>query len=307
MTGRTDTERILDLFLAPEPERLADRVVDAALSDIAVTPQRTALRLPWRFPGFVGTSRAATFAAVALVAVIGAVGVGALLGRVVSTGGYPTPSPSASEAPTPSPVPTRAVRLNLIDGDGPLAPGTYVFPLFPTDLGFDIPDGERPGWRVDDPIATYASLSWAEPGAFGYAISFFIVEAIHSDPCNEFGGVEAVPGRSVDALIATLERQGAFRVSAPVEIVVGAFQGKEIVLTGREGEGTCDEMWAWAGAHKISLAPGEERVLRVIDADGVAVVIETWFPDEPIPAAAAGMDQILDSLRMEFIAPRASS
>ena len=49
MNGTVDTERILDAFLAPEADRLPDRVIDAALADIARTPQRRALRVPWRF------------------------------------------------------------------------------------------------------------------------------------------------------------------------------------------------------------------------------------------------------------------
>ena len=33
MTGRNDPERILDAYLAPEHDRLADRVVDAAFAE----------------------------------------------------------------------------------------------------------------------------------------------------------------------------------------------------------------------------------------------------------------------------------
>jgi hypothetical protein len=36
MSGRADTERILDAFLAPDTDRLPDRVIDAALDEIAL-------------------------------------------------------------------------------------------------------------------------------------------------------------------------------------------------------------------------------------------------------------------------------
>ena len=45
MKARSDTERILDAYLAPEADRLADRVIDAALADIVVPfNERTASR-----------------------------------------------------------------------------------------------------------------------------------------------------------------------------------------------------------------------------------------------------------------------
>jgi hypothetical protein len=40
MTGQIDAERILDAFLAPEADQLPDRVLDAALTEIARIPQR---------------------------------------------------------------------------------------------------------------------------------------------------------------------------------------------------------------------------------------------------------------------------
>ena len=75
MNGRSTTERILDVYLAPETDRLPDRVIDAALADISRTPQRRALRVPWRFPTMPALSRATGIAAVALVAVVGAGGI----------------------------------------------------------------------------------------------------------------------------------------------------------------------------------------------------------------------------------------
>lgn len=308
MTGRIDTERVLDLFLAPEPDRLADRVIDAAMSEVARTPQRSPLRRPWTLSPLRTRPRAMAFAAVLVVAVLGASIIDSLLGRSVSTGGDPTPSPSvpAGESPAPSPRPTGPIQLRRTDGTGILDPGTYVLALFPTDLGFDIPDGQPPGWRVDNSSATHASISWAEAGPIGYALSFFIVETVHSNPCNQRGGVEPVLGPTVDDLISSLSSQEQFQVSAPVEIVVGAFRGKEITMTGLDGEGTCREMWAWAGGHKISLDPGEERILWVLDADGVPVVIEKWETEAPNPAVEAELEQILASFRMAYIAPRPS-
>jgi hypothetical protein len=93
MNGRIDTERILDAFLAPEHDRLTDRVLEASLADIARTPQRRALRVPWRFSPMITTFRAA--AGIAAVAIV-AIGVIAFNLRPSGVGGGPTPIPTQS-------------------------------------------------------------------------------------------------------------------------------------------------------------------------------------------------------------------
>lgn len=103
MTGRSDTERFLDAFLAPEADELSDRVLEAALSDIARTPQRRALRVPWRFPKMPVMHRAAA-AALALVVLVGAAGV-----FYLNSGGFvggPNPTATPTPSPTPSASPT---------------------------------------------------------------------------------------------------------------------------------------------------------------------------------------------------------
>jgi hypothetical protein len=93
MTARTDTERILDAFLAPEADQLPDRVLDAAFDQIARSPQRHALRLPWRFRPMSNVLR------LAAAAVIGVVALGVLylnLPNRHDVGGQ-TPTPSTSE------------------------------------------------------------------------------------------------------------------------------------------------------------------------------------------------------------------
>jgi len=104
MTGRSRTERILDAYLAPEADRLPDLVIDAALDEIARTPQRRAIRVPWRFPTMPALSRATGIAAVALVAVVGA---GGLI--YLNSGGFLVGGPTASTSPmTPTVPPTAA-------------------------------------------------------------------------------------------------------------------------------------------------------------------------------------------------------
>ena len=105
MNRQIDAERILDAFLAPEADRLADRVIDAALADIARTPQRLAMRVPWRFPHMPALTRATGVAAVALVAIVGAGGLILVNSPRSGSGGGPQPSP-APQSPAPTPLPS---------------------------------------------------------------------------------------------------------------------------------------------------------------------------------------------------------
>lgn len=301
MTVRTDTERVLDLFLAPEPEQLADRVIDAALAEIATTPQRTALRVTWGIPGLRAGWRTAAFAALGLAAVLGAAGLGA---RIAQNPGFgdpatPTPSVAATAAPPASPAPTGPRRLRTA-GTKVLEPGTYVLDLFPVDLAFDIPAGAPPGWLVDASNSGYASVALRISEAHTYTFNLYTVSGVYTEPCVEGSAVKPLAGPSVDNLVATVSNQDFLQASEPVDVTVGDFAGKEFVLTGLEG---CDETWAWVGVRKISLMPGEERVLQVLDVGGVPIVLETWVPLEPMPAAGAELQRILDSFRIESLAP----
>ena len=110
MTSRIDVERILDAFLAPEADRLPDRVIDAALSDIARTPQRRVVfGAPRRIPTMNTFVKFAMAAAVVVVVAIGGL---ALLrpGGSSGTGGAPTAT--ASSTPSPSATPSRSAAAS---------------------------------------------------------------------------------------------------------------------------------------------------------------------------------------------------
>lgn len=134
MNGRVDTDRILDAFLAPDNDRVADRVIDAALASIARTPQRRALRVPWRFNPMNGTLR---LASAALVAVVAVGGVAYLLG---SGGPGATATPSPTLAPSPSPRPT-------IGPPATIAPPAFDVPFSSPTYGYE---ARMPAaWAID--------------------------------------------------------------------------------------------------------------------------------------------------------------
>ena len=163
MTGDTDAERMLDAFLAPEHDQLADRVLEAALADIARTPQRRALRVPWRFPKMAGLERATVVAAVVLVAVVGAGG------ALFFTSGGPaptrTPAPSPTPAPTPTPTPAPTPAASEV------APGITGWTTYTSEvygITFSYPDG----WTLESAATRQWEGAAHRDDFFTYSDSF---------------------------------------------------------------------------------------------------------------------------------------
>lgn len=178
MNGRIDAERILDAFLAPEADRLADRVIDAALADIARTPQRRALRVPWRFHLMPALSRTTAMAAAVLVAVVGA---GALLyltsNRPGGVGSQPTSAPTTAPTAAPTAAPTPAATPQpTFDPTDPSAWTMYTSAVYgltmayPSDWSVYAPATHK--WRPDEP---------APNDAWPYADVFSNPETVDGD------------------------------------------------------------------------------------------------------------------------------
>ncbi len=155
MNGHIDAERILDAYLAPQNDRLPDRVIAAALDDIARTPQRRAMRVPWRFPTMPALSRATGIAAVALVAVVGA---GSFMyltsSRPGDTGSRPIPTPAPTAAVTPDPTVAPTPRCSQV------APGicgwkTYTSAVYGYTISYPedwvVADRATQKWRPGEP------------------------------------------------------------------------------------------------------------------------------------------------------------
>jgi hypothetical protein len=161
MNARSDTERILDAFLAPEADRLPDRVIDAALDDIARTPQRRALRVPWRFRYMPSLSRVTAVAAVALVLAVGAGGL-VYLNSPGGPGGAPAPTPTPIQTPTPAPTATPAASEVApgIPGWTTYTSAVYGFTIaYPSD--WSLAAAAEHKWQPNEP-AVPDSWPWAD-------------------------------------------------------------------------------------------------------------------------------------------------
>ena len=75
-------------------------------------------------------------------------------------------------------------------------------------------------------------MLWYTPPNITYVIAFWNVDNVHVDPCNAAAGeLEPPIGPSVDDLVAALSNLPGLEATAPVDVTVGTFRGKEIELT----------------------------------------------------------------------------
>jgi len=134
MTDQPELDRLLVAYFAEGSNELADRVIDAALDQIAHTRQRRPLRVPRRSPTMTTPFRLATAAVIGVLAVAGAF---YLLQPSQPTVGGPGPTPSTSPAssqattttaPAPATTPAKkpAATAAVPSLTGPMGVGRQV-------------------------------------------------------------------------------------------------------------------------------------------------------------------------------------
>jgi hypothetical protein len=309
MKARSDTERILDAYLAPEADRLADRVIDAALADIARTPQRRALRVPWRFPLMPALSRATGVAVVALVAVVGAGTLVYLNSKPDGGASQGTPLPTATPTPAPTVAPTAAVILPLPEGT--LAAGTYRLRPFSSEtmtIDATVPDG---GWVGGPPSAIGGPVGESN-GPNGLAVVFFNARTINSDPCHwDKDGSRSAPqegdievGPTVDDLAEALAN-ASYESTAPVGATLGGYSGKRLELQLVPDPSGCDtyngegnQYFVFGGRDGSQYAQGGANTWQVtiVDVEGTRLIAVLMAYEETSAADLSAAQGILESV-----------
>ena len=133
MSTTSDFDRLARAWLDEGPTHLSDWTLDAALSEVHLTRQRRALRVPWRFPNMPALTRATGIAAVALVAVVGA-------GGLIYVNSKGPGGAGGTQAPTVTPAPA------------PTTPGITGFTSY-TSAAYGITFGYPDGWRLGEAAA----------------------------------------------------------------------------------------------------------------------------------------------------------
>ena len=220
----------------------------------------------------------------------------------------PTASLASAEPSVGSSPSVRPLRNPDVDPGVPeiLEPGAYVLDRFPVDLAFDIPDGEPPGWHAGQATENTAIVLWYTPPDITYLFAFWNVDNVYVDPCDAAAGeLEPPIGPSVDDLVAALSSLPGIQATAPVDVTVGAFRGKEIELTTLDF-GNCPNVTVFSPGDAtdpglVNPLDGETFRVQILDVDGVRIVLYTAEPAERDAAAESERQQILNSIRIEAL------
>ena len=289
----TDNEfdRTARAWLADSPDRISDRALQAALDEIHATRQRRAWWPARRQSRMFTMFRIAAVAGAILLAIVGF--------GLLSSGGRPGPSPT----PTASPM---ALTMDVL---GPLQPGTYVTAdPFLARVTFTVP----PGWEgiMGGPYLVDLGKA-AEPGA----VSFQVFDTVYADPCDfSKGPLNPLPGPSVDDLATVLAGLPGLDVTAPTDITIDGYRGKQLTLTAPSDMTGCTLSpegnlltWELPLGNRIGMTPGEVDRVWILDVDGQRLVIVA--PDKPgalDDASKAEVQAVLDSIRITPAPPTAS-
>ena len=278
MSKNENFDRIAGAWMAEGPDQLADRVLDAALTEVHLTRQRRGSFAPRRF--FHMSTYSRTAAAAGLIVLV--VGGGLLLLRPNSSGvggPYITASPSPI-APSPSLIPTAAATT------GPIA---FVSKNFAVPLSLTIMDGwsfavdaaeqvELLHGDTDSDLAIMAMASVTVPGATA------------ADPYVPFPA-------DITAWLAT---RPEFLTFAPREVTVGGRKGTLVevdFVAAPSAKYTIIDYgsggWTYGGA---ATAGQHGRFIVLPGPGNTGVVIFMESPKVGFEATAASLDRVLATL-----------
>jgi len=288
---RTDRDltRTVRSWLEEGVTALPDRVLDDVLDQLPATRQRRA-KWWWPAPRLFGMNKAVTLgiaaAAVVIVAMLGI--------RFLAV-----PGPSVG-GPAQEPTPTPAVNpMALVDAPGgELAAGTYIVDdPFPVRITFDVP----PGWFAEAQGQVELGVA-SDPGR---GISLLIVDNVVVDPCDASRAQLDPPvGPSVEDLVNAISNLPGFEATDVIDITLDGFDGKQFEVTAPDGAGLCQldgaGLGTWSTEDRTNgVGPGEVNVLRILDVDGVRLMIAgAYHPADTSADELAELQRIMDSIRL---------
>lgn len=206
----------------------------------------------------------------------------------------PSPSAAASTAASPKPLPT-------VLGTA-LSSGTYYLTSFPVHLTVDVPTFEAPAeWFAgcsDGGVLEQSVCFRPTPTTGVFAVGFPLVDNVVADPCS---GVLLDPrvGPTVDDLVSAISNLAGFEATAPLDVTVDGFQGKQFSVTRvSPAVPECGATWA-SGARVNGMASGEANLVRILDVDGVRIVLTGAYDPAASEADLATIQQLFASVHIE--------
>jgi hypothetical protein len=288
MRTERDTARIVRSWLSVEEHESADRVLDLVLDRLDTTPQRRLSR--WTARSLFGINRmVATGIAAGLVAIAAIWGIGLL-----APGGPGFGGPALDSSPTPTPSPMAWPTSE----NAALRAGTYVSEA-PSPAGSIITLPE--GWSACG-VGSEELAACAHPGG-RRAVSVSIVSNVVADPCHGSRALlDPRVGDSVDDLVSAISNLSGFVATAPIDIDIDGRAGKEFELTAPTGPACVDDntgLATWTTSWGINVVgPGEVNLLRIVEVDGVRVMIAAAYQPSASAAEITELRAIFDSIQL---------
>jgi hypothetical protein len=310
MTASRDPDRLIHDFLFEGEEQLNDQVYDAVRAEIEQTRQRAGFGL-WRTP----TMNKFLAFGLGTAAVVVALLIGAQVIRSPNTGtgglGDPTATAEPSAAPTndPSPSPTPDGLLP----DGPFVWSDPALETAPFDGGplvrVTIPAS---GWIYDPEVSGSALIKGDQAENLPEAAMLVMPTRagiyVYGDPCRYESTTPDTPVSTADEVTAALAAQASRDASDPVDVTVGGYPGKSIILhvpddavfaDCEEGEFAMFRVDGETGPGRYSQGPGQVDELWILDVDGAIVIIDAMYRPDTAAELVEEMRAIAESATFE--------
>jgi hypothetical protein len=303
MTASRDPDRKIRAFLFEGADQLQDQVYDAIRAGVDQRRQRVFIG-PWRMP----TLNKLIPISVGAAAAIGLLFLGSrFLGSPAPNVGAPTASPVTTASPTPpaSTKPSSSVSAGLPQGSFALwrgASGAGQGVSMTVTIA-------APGWYGDPGNGILMKHETADPPD-GAGLIVFPDGAgwyVPRDPCKWNTTFPDAASTTVDGLITALAAQASRDASAPKAVSVDGHAGKSITLHVPDDANfsTCDggkfctlgnpEQSPSDSCYRYHQGPGQTDTLRVVQVNGMLVVIDSAVYAGTPPADAAELDAIVSS------------
>jgi hypothetical protein len=263
---------------------MPDVVRDAVRAELPTTKQ---IGLIWpirRFP--IMNSNIVRFG-IAAVAVVVAV--------ILSINFLSRPNVGSDPEPTATPTGTpeaAATPSSLPAGEQQLSGRYSLGTSFPVGINFEVPEG----WLSCS--AGQLDQCVYREGETPIGVGFLIVENVVADPCGSPSELLDPPvGPSVDDLVTAISNLEGFVATAATDLTVDGFHGKEFTVTA-PAEAGCGA--TWATEHRTNgVGPGEINLMRILDVDGVRVVITAAHSPEASEEQLSALNSVIASIQIE--------
>lgn len=207
-----------------------------------------------------------------------------------------------SHQPEPTATPEASARPLPTNQGAVLSPGTYFLTSFPVHLTVEVPAYEAPAeWFAacsDGGVLEQSVCFRLTPASSVSAIGFPLVDNVVADPCS--GELLDPPvGPTVDDLVNAIGSLEGFEMTDSQDITIDGFHGARFTLTRVSPEvPDCGLTWA-SGTRLNGMGSGEANLVRILDVDGVRIVLTGAYDPAAPEAELAVIQQLFSSVQIE--------